>query len=124
MLVEFSVTNFRSFNQKQTLSMESEGKDGYFYETGFKKAPRLTHIAGFYGANGSGKSNVFHSLNEMCKFVIWGFERHKPNQKLKQDPFCLSSDTKNAPTEFYVKLQSMQGDFLFSKNHFYLLVLI
>ena len=103
MLVEFSVTNFRSFNQKQTLSMESEGKDGFFNETGFKKEKYLTHIAGFYGANGSGKSNVFRALSECAEFIIFGFERHKPNQKLKHDPFGLSADTTNAQTEFYGK---------------------
>lgn len=103
MLIEFRVKNYRSFGEEQVFSMESEGKKGFFQETPFKKFPYTTHVVGFYGANASGKSNIFEALTTMQRFIVFGFMRHTPNKPLKQDPFCLSSDTLNSSTVFGIK---------------------
>ena len=61
MIVEFTVGNFLSFNQKRTLSFEAEGiselKGNVF---NYNKNKLLRSVV-VYGANSSGKSNLIAS---------------------------------------------------------------
>ena len=67
MLIEFSVSNFLSFREKQTFSMVATPKLGK-RENVFKpdvkgeKLPDLLKVAAIYGPNASGKSNLIKAL--------------------------------------------------------------
>jgi hypothetical protein len=67
MLIEFSVTNFRSFREKQTFSMVAAPRL-HKRENVFKpvvedeKLPDLLKVAAIYGPNASGKSNLIKAL--------------------------------------------------------------
>ena len=59
MLLEFSVTNFFSFKEKTTFSMLASFDnclENNFVNVGNEKVLKMTAI---YGANASGKSNLF-----------------------------------------------------------------
>lgn len=67
MLIEFSVTNFRSFRERQTLSMIAaprlRKKDNAFVPDVLgEKLPPLLKVAAVYGPNASGKSNLLQAL--------------------------------------------------------------
>jgi hypothetical protein len=65
MLIEFSVSNFRSIKEEQTLSMIADSStrknDNTFVPIEGNKL-RLLNSAAIYGANASGKSNILKAL--------------------------------------------------------------
>ncbi|MBD9362167.1 AAA family ATPase [Methylomonas fluvii] len=68
MLIEFSVTNFRSFREKQTFSMVAAPrlrKRENVFKPAVKgeKLPDLLKVAAIYGPNASGKSNLIRALD-------------------------------------------------------------
>jgi hypothetical protein len=76
MLIEFSVSNYRSFRDRVTLSMEaadiasqppSLDEQNVFTAS---RGLRLLTSAVVYGANASGKSNLVAAINVMRKLVL------------------------------------------------------
>jgi AAA15 family ATPase/GTPase len=68
MLIEFSVTNFRSFRERQTLSMVAaprlrKRENVFKPESAGEKFPDLLKVAVIYGPNASGKSNLLKALD-------------------------------------------------------------
>lgn len=67
MLIEFSVTNFRSFRERQTLSMVAaprlrKRENVFKAELATEKFPDLLKVVAIYGPNASGKSNLLKAL--------------------------------------------------------------
>ncbi len=101
MLLEFSVENYRSINERCTLSMAARGildepKDNVV-EIGNNK---ILKTAAIYGANSSGKSNVVNAMNVM-KAIVVNSIRLNDGDSLKYDPFMLSMQ-RNQPSFFEV----------------------
>ena len=72
MLAEFKVGNFRSFKDIVTLSMVASS-DKEHMETNTIKVDdklRLLKSAALYGANASGKSNLFKAMAFMKKLIL------------------------------------------------------
>jgi hypothetical protein len=68
MLIEFSVSNFRSFREKQTFSMVAaprlKKRENTFKPlVNGEKLPDLLKVAAIYGPNASGKSNFIKALD-------------------------------------------------------------
>ncbi len=101
MLVDFSVSNFLSFNQKTTFRMESgrvtKKLDHLLEEPVAKRS--LLKFAAMFGKNGAGKTNFIRSVSVLRNFVITG--------KLPQRApilWCRIQDkNENEPTEFSIK---------------------
>jgi len=72
MLIEFSVSNFRSIKEEQTLSMIADSStrknDNTFVPIEGNKL-RLLNSAAIYGANASGKSNILKALNTLLSYI-------------------------------------------------------
>ncbi|MBD0311844.1 MAG: AAA family ATPase, partial [Microcoleus sp. T3-bin5] len=72
MLIEFSVSNFRSIKEEQTLSMIADSStrknDNTFVPIEGNKL-RLLDSAAIYGANASGKSNILKALNRLIFYI-------------------------------------------------------
>jgi uncharacterized protein len=107
MLVEFSVGNFRSFKDIQTLSMvaapiSSKNKELDEQNT-FQATPklRLLKTKAIYGANGSGKSNLVRAMSSFNDFVLMSL-RPDANLHLFFQPFIFSSETENQPSFFQI----------------------
>lgn len=107
MLVEFSVGNYRSFREIVTLSMEAEPRlserDKSVNEANIASTPDgdLLRVAGIYGANASGKSNLVQALGEMRDFVL-DSARGQAGDKLSFSSFRLDAETRKAPTHLEV----------------------
>lgn len=102
MLLEFSITNFLSFKEKNTFSMiaskDKEHDDNYF-SVGNDNILKSTAI---YGANASGKSNLFKII-ALISSMIMRSNIYSPNVKLPIIPFKLDKETVNSPSEFEIK---------------------
>ena len=103
MLVEFSVGNFRSFKDIQTLSMvaapiASKNKELDEQNT-FQATPKLKLLKtkAIYGANGSGKSNFVDAMMAFKVFIS------SSNQKaLLSDRFLFSTESEGQPSFFQI----------------------
>jgi hypothetical protein len=108
MLIEFSVGNYRSFNEPVTLSMvaaDISSKPEELNTTNrFQVAPDvyLLTSAAIYGANASGKSNLIKALNFMRTFVLTSSRETQTMDRIKVDPFLLSTETFHQPSHFEI----------------------
>ena len=102
MLVEFSVTNYRSIGEKQTLSLTPAPKQKEYPENIFSENqfPALNVIA-IYGSNASGKSNLLRCISVMDEIVHIS-SRTASTTKLPYDPFTLKEGCADKPTEFEI----------------------
>ena len=107
MLVEFSVGNFRSFKDIQTLSMvaapiSSKNKELDEQNT-FQATPklRLLKTKAIYGANGSGKSNLVTAIMFFRGFVELSFKQNMDVLSMSKK-FIFSTESINEPIYFQV----------------------
>ncbi|WP_439239065.1 AAA family ATPase [Lonepinella sp. BR2919] len=102
MLIDFSVANFRSFNEQQIFSLVKSKSDEHpnnAFSINENKGFGLLKTAAIYGANASGKSNFLKALSTMKKIITGKYQR---GDKLPLVPFKLNADTLNQPTEFEI----------------------
>ena len=102
MLVEFSVSNFKSIKEKQTLSFiadESNVKSDNVFTPIDGYELRLVKSAVIYGANASGKSNIIHALSTFLHFINRVNFDVNDNIPFFQ-PFLLDSAYLKIPTDF------------------------
>ena len=108
MLVEFSVANFRSIKDWQTLSLvasshqEEADVQPFIVPGSTKFGLKLLPFAALYGPNGAGKSNFLLALQAMQDFVVNAAMQRSARSPLPAQPFRLDSSTRNAPTEFEI----------------------
>ncbi|TAE59667.1 MAG: ATP-binding protein [Nostocales cyanobacterium] len=107
MLVEFSVENYRSFQEKQTLSMVAAEDDETMINSNTFTMPntddlRLVTSAAIYGPNASGKSNLIKAIQTLIHLVINSASRMQAGDKLPIEPFRLNSESPKHPTTFEV----------------------
>lgn len=102
MILEFSVKNFLSFKEKVTFSMiansNKELNDNYV-EIGGNK---VLKSAAIYGANASGKSNLFKILT-LVVLMLRSSNSVDINAKFPLIPFKLDKGSVNKPSEFEIK---------------------
>ena len=102
MLIEFSITNFLSFKEKNTFSMIASSDntlEDNFTSIGNEKLLKMTAL---YGANASGKSNLFKIL-ALISNMIRQSNFINPNVLLPIIPFKLDKETIKKPSEFEIK---------------------
>lgn len=106
MLIEFSVENFRSIRDKQTLSMEAFGSkflsdsNTFEVELAGGKSIRLLRSAVIYGANASGKSNLIRAFYNFWYLLTGTFKSGKGIDCY--EPFKLDLSSKTKPTYFKI----------------------
>lgn len=99
MLIQFSVSNFLSFDKKVTFSMAA-GKERKYSERIFNnKKLKLTKLEVILGANASGKSNLISAFQFMQNMVLNGLPRGFSNKHYRLNP-----EMRNAPSEFEIKI--------------------
>ena len=108
MLVEFSVANFKSIKDRQTLSLVASGRQEeadvqpFSVPGSTKSGLKLLPSVALYGPNAAGKSNFLLALQAMQEFVVNAATQRSVESPLPAQPFKLDSSTRNAPTEFEV----------------------
>ena len=107
MLLQFSIKNFRTFKDKATLSLIASNydKDTREHENiviNDSFGLRLLKSAVIYGANASGKSKLLDAFAFMRYFVINSSKESQKGETIEVEPFKLSTQTENEPTEFEI----------------------
>lgn len=101
MLIQFSVENFMSIKDKVTLSMlTGKGDDHFDNFTEINKSQNVLNTVAIYGANASGKSNLFKALTAAI-ILVRKSSFMSINQKLMEIvPFKFNSESIKAPSKF------------------------
>ncbi len=102
MLIEFKVGNFLSFKDIATLSMVASA-DKEQLDTNTIKINdklRLIRSAAVYGANASGKTNLFKAMAFMRYFILNSSKESQSTEKIPVDRFRLSTETEEMPSTF------------------------
>lgn len=103
MLIEFSVKNYKSVADTQTLSMVAskinELRDNVITLDDPNKI-ELLKSAAIYGANAAGKSNFMDGIDTMSEIIIQSATRYKAGDLLPVESFKLDDAFINEPTEF------------------------
>lgn len=105
MLIEFSVSNFRSFREKQTFSMVAAprlGKKENLIKPQIvgEKFPNLLKMAAIYGPNATGKSNFVKAFEVFSNLVRYNSKTDGP--LLPITPFRFDNALRNEPSIFEV----------------------
>lgn len=108
MLIEFSITNYRSIGEKQTISLVPAPKQKDHLQNIFIQGryQALNAIA-LYGANGSGKSNLLRAMN-LLEHLVHTSARTSSITRLPHDPFLLREGWEEKPTQ--VELSFVIGE--------------
>jgi AAA15 family ATPase/GTPase len=103
MIISFSVENWRSFREPATLSMVA-GREKQHSER-LSEVPgygmKLLPAAAIYGANASGKTNLFKSLNSAKNLIVAGTQ---PESLIPVEPFRLDPACHSLPSKFRFEL--------------------
>jgi len=102
MIVELRVKNYRSIGDEQVFSMVAGSGDENpenVIEPQSRMKHRLLRSAVLYGANASGKSNLFRALFAMRRLVLNSTD-HKPGDHIDISPFVFRKELRKKPTEF------------------------
>lgn len=102
MLLEFTVGNYLSFKEKNTLSLVATAvKEHADTNLINKDRYHLLKSSVIYGANSSGKSNLIKAMSTMVRLVIQSFEQSS-TAELNITPFLLCTETEQQPSFFEV----------------------
>ncbi len=106
MLIEFSVTNYRSVLEKQTLSMAAASanklEDSHTFSTGIKRLPNLLKSAAIYGPNAAGKSNILRAIHFMRSLILFAATESQEGDPTGVTPFLFDKTSANEPSEFEI----------------------
>ena len=110
MLTKFIFRNFKSFRDDTTLNLSAAKITEYadhLFDTGIEK---VVPVIAIYGANASGKSNVYQAFEYMSQDVANSFKfggDEDSNQKsdfeyMKPTPFLFDTKSKDQESSFEV----------------------
>ncbi|MCS6795088.1 MAG: ATP-binding protein [Raineya sp.] len=111
MLIDFSVENFASIKERQTLSLiaENSTKLQEYYLIKPLREIRLLKMACILGANASGKTNILDALTFLR--IITNSMRATKDQKLPFTPFLFSEKTSEQNTNLQVRFVAQNNIF-------------
>ena len=110
MLLSFEFENFKSFKDANVLDLTAAKITEYDYHVRQYGKERVLPVAAIYGANASGKSNVYQAMQFMTYYVIASFNFGGDNtvdsinqyRYPKPPAFTLAAANKAKPTVFEV----------------------
>lgn len=103
MLIEFSVSNYRSFRDRQTLSMAatprlSKTRNLFTSPTNSERLPDLLKVAAIYGPNASGKSSLIGAMGIVGRLLATPSGSN--GELLPVSPFRFDRALKDEPSVF------------------------
>lgn len=112
MILDFSITNFKSINETQTLSFEAtpdEHLDDYFVIQ--KDKYRILKLAAILGANASGKSNVLKAFQMLRQLILKPCDNK--TDKIGTDSFALDDRCKDIDTGLKINFLCNESKFCY-----------
>lgn len=113
MFVSFTVQNAFSFYEAQTLDARAvktckERREEATFKPFASHDNRLVKTLAIYGANASGKSNIFYALADMQRTVLTSAAESQSGDRLNVMPFLFSEESAIAPSSY--TLEFVIGD--------------
>ncbi len=111
MLIEFSVANFRSFQEMQTLRLQAapiKSKNSQLDEQNvFQANEKLSLVKSkvIYGANASGKSNLVKAMAAFVRIFRSSFQDPEA-LKTWVEPYSLNNQSYQQPTFFQIQFRT------------------
>lgn len=113
MIIDFTISNFRSIKDEQTLSLYAETPGNYLlenivYPSGDKVGALKS--AGLYGANASGKSNLLLAFRALQEIIVGSGALKEGDEIPWYEPYLLSEQSKSSPTRFEIEFFAPSTD--------------
>jgi hypothetical protein len=106
MLIEFTVTNFRSFRGPQTLSLVAgkmqDAIETNTFDSGLPGFGRFLRSAVVYGPNAAGKTNLLLAIQLLQQLVLNSATLVPPSAPLPYTPFKFAAASRKAATQFEI----------------------
>lgn len=105
MLIQFSFKNFKSFREEATLDLSATKMTEFSDRVVIIGGEKILPVAAVYGANASGKSNVYNAFGYMSRYVTDSFKFGDDDdefEKFRPTPFLFDSLSANAESSFEV----------------------
>ena len=106
MLIEFSVTNYRSFLTTQSLTLTvnsaTELREENSYISPVSNLPRLLRSAVVYGPNAAGKTNLVQAIAFMKRFILSSAKESQKGEKIDATQFLFNQQSSRNSSEFEV----------------------
>ena len=105
MLIQFHFKNFKSFRDEATLDLSAAKMTEFSDRVVSEGNDKILPMAAIYGANASGKSNIYNAFGYMADYVIESFKYGDEEEKFEEyrpTPFLFDSVSNNAESSFEV----------------------
>ena len=105
MLIAFSVENFRSIRDLQTLSLAEPRTDRHLEWSNLidPEGRRLLKTVAVFGPNASGKSNIITAMIWLRQFVLNSSKESQAKEPIDAQPFRLSTTKEKAPCHLEIE---------------------
>lgn len=119
MLVGFRAQNVRSFRDEVELSMRATGlaeaavARDVDWRRASGKALRLLPVAGVFGANASGKTNLVRAMDDLRSFVLGSFRQGVPGRAIPRRPFLFADPDETTRLEVDLVLDGVRYEYGF-----------
>ena len=105
MLIQFNFKNFNSFRDEVTLDLSAAKMTEFSERVISVGGEKILPVAAVYGANASGKSNVYAAFEYMTDYVVNSFkygDEVKNFDEIRPTPFLFDKESAQADTSFEV----------------------
>ena len=112
MLIQFNFKNFKSFREEATLDLSAAKMTEFSDRVVSIGSEKILPVAAIYGANASGKSNIYNAFEYMTDYVVDSFKYGDEEEKFeyfRPTPFLFDTTSANAESSFEVYF-TLPGD--------------
>lgn len=112
MLIQFNFKNFKSFREEATLDLSAAKMTEFSERVVSVGSEKILPVAAIYGANASGKSNIYNAFRYMSKYVAESFkygDEEEKFEKYRPTPFLFDSKSAEDESSFEVYF-TLPGD--------------
>lgn len=112
MLIQFNFKNFKSFRDETTLDLSATKMTEFSERVVIVGREKVLPVAAIYGANASGKSNIYNAFEYMTGYVVDSFKYGDESddfENFKPTPFLFDAKSANAESSFEVYF-TLPGD--------------
>lgn len=105
MLIQFNFKNFKSFREEATLDLSAAKMTEFSDRVVTIGSEKILPVAAIYGANASGKSNIYNAFEYMAEYVMDSFKYGDDEENFEEfrpTPFLFDSTSANAESSFEV----------------------
>ncbi len=110
MLIQFNFKNFKSFREDATLDLSAAKMTEFSDRVVTVGSEKILSVAAIYGANASGKSNIYNAFEYMSDYVAESFRYGGEEfEQFRPTPFLFDSTSADAESSFEVYF-TLPGD--------------